>query len=495
MSWGGTGEPRVVADRYELAERIGVGANAYVYAAIDRRTGDRVALKLLLPAFADDPEFVTRFRREARAALSLAHPNVVRVLDFGTDGDAYLAMELVRGGDLSRRLMRGALPVAEAVRVGMRVADALEAAHAHGLVHRDVKPQNILLDEDGEPKLADFGVARAMWLTQLTRTNVIFGSPHYISPEQARGVRVDERADVYGLGVVLYEMLAGRPPFVGDSPVAIALQHVNERPAPLRSIRPDVPRALEAVVHRALAKDPRARYQSARELGAALAATLPPTAREPRRPARVALALPALLLVALVAGGAVVAAPLFQAWRVDRNDAALASPAATSTPPASVTIAPTAAATLALATPTPSPVSTPAATPTPTPNPAASSPAAIAAAPQAAAQAARSGGPADAVSRFYAAIAAHNLDAALALWDERMRTSYPPATYLYHRFAATSSIALNAASVVAQTDATAIVAVDISEIDGGTRRHWVGYWYLVRGSAGWLLDQPALAAA
>jgi serine/threonine-protein kinase len=496
------GEPRVVAERYVLHERIGVGANAYVYSALDRETGELVALKLLLPAFADDPDFITRFRREAQAASALRHPNIVRVLDWGADGDAYLAMELVRGGDLADRLARGALGVAECVRVAMRLAEALEAAHARGLVHRDVKPQNILLDEQGEPKLADFGIARALWLTQITRTNMIFGSPHYLSPEQARGVHVDERADLYGLGVVLYEMLTGRPPFVADTAVAVALKHVHERPQSPRSLRREIPRAVEAVVLRALAKDPRQRQQSAREFRDALARALPGATRKARpKPARIVFALPALLLAALITGGAALAAPLFRVW-ADRPQVAAQPPAASMTPAAASETAavPTYEPTpISVATsPVPDTIAAPADT-SASPTAAVAPPSAMVSAPSPtiappATKPAARGGPADAVSRFYSAITAHDLDGALSLWDARMRSTYPPATYLYQRFATTSLIGVSSASVIAETDTTATVAVEITEIAAGVRQQWTGYWVLVRGPSGWLLDQPALRA-
>jgi len=384
------------------------------------------------------------------------------------------------------------MSIGEAVRIARGVAEGLAAAHERGIVHRDVKPQNILLTEDGEPKLADFGIARSMWLTQLTRSNVVFGSPHYLSPEQARGLRVDERADIYALGAVLYEMLTGRPPFIGDSPVAVALKHIDERPLPPSVLRADVPEAIDAVVLRALAKDPRRRYASARDFAGAVGQALPVRSRlAPPARARVAFALPAVLLVALVAGGAAIATPLLlprfetaraapssAAARGEGTDGATAevasSPDATAAPTASETPAPTAAPTPAVAAP-----STP--------------PSALAVAPPGGAQV-LAATPVDTVARFYRLVTTHDLDAALALWDARMRASFPPATYLYHRFAATSSIALNSARVVSQTATAATVAVDITEIDGATRRHWVGYWYLVRGADGWLLDQPALSA-
>ncbi|HZQ99975.1 MAG TPA: protein kinase [Chloroflexota bacterium] len=263
---GATTAPRLVAGRYELGSPIGAGGMASVYLARDVRLDRPVAVKLLASSFAADPRAVERFRREARAAAGLGHPNVVAVYDWGRDGEAYyLVMEYVDGENLRQLLdRRGPLPEDEALGIAAAVAEALEAAHARGIVHRDVKPHNVMIDGRGRVKVGDFGIAQASDAATLTTTrSSVLGSAYYLSPEQARGQHVDARSDLYSLGVLLYELLAGRPPFVGDSPVAVAVQHLGAAPAPLRSLRPDVSAATEDVVARAMAKDPTARFPTA----------------------------------------------------------------------------------------------------------------------------------------------------------------------------------------------------------------------------------------
>lgn len=252
-------------DRYELRERIGQGGGSTVYRAIDHRLGRDVAVKVLGPELASDPAFVERFRREARAAASLSHPNVVAVHDWGErDGSYHIVMELVAGNDLKSEIRhRGALPEAEALRIAMQIAAGLDAAHRRGVIHRDLKPQNVLLDPNGHVKVADFGIARVSGQSQLTRTDELFGTVHYLSPEQAEGKPADERSDLYSLGIVLYEMLTGTLPFEADTPIAVASMHLREAPPPPRTIRPELSRETESVVLRALEKDPARRYQSA----------------------------------------------------------------------------------------------------------------------------------------------------------------------------------------------------------------------------------------
>jgi serine/threonine protein kinase len=262
-----------VAGRYELGRPIGVGGMASVYLARDLRLDRPVAVKLLGPSFAADPRAVDRFRREARAAASLGHPNVVAVYDWGQDdGSYYLVMEYVEGENLRQLLdRRGPLPEDEALGIAAAVAEALEVAHARGIVHRDVKPHNVMIDAHGRVKVGDFGIAQESDAATLTTTrSSVLGSAYYLSPEQARGQRVDARSDLYSLGVLLYELLAGRPPFVGDSPVAVAVQHLDAAPAPLRGLRPDVSTATEAIVARAMAKDPEARFPTAGAMRAAI---------------------------------------------------------------------------------------------------------------------------------------------------------------------------------------------------------------------------------
>ena len=263
----------VLADRYELGPVLGQGGMARVHQGVDRQLGRRVAIKVLAPPFDRDGEFVERFQREARAAAGLSHPNIVAVFDSGSDdGTHFIVTELVEGETLADRLGRdGPMPPADAVAVSIDIARALAAAHARGLIHRDIKPGNVMLLPDGGVKVVDFGIARAAGSDTLTHTGVVLGSTAYLSPEQAGGQPVDERADLYSLGCVLYEMLTGQVPFSAETPIATMYRHVNEDAAPPSTIAP-VERELEEVVLRCLEKDPKQRFASAAELEAALLA-------------------------------------------------------------------------------------------------------------------------------------------------------------------------------------------------------------------------------
>jgi beta-lactam-binding protein with PASTA domain/tRNA A-37 threonylcarbamoyl transferase component Bud32 len=265
--------PRTYMGRYELTHLVARGGMAQVYRAVDLQLDRPVALKVLFPELSVDKTFVERFRREAQAAANLSHPNIVPVFDWGEDDGVYfIVMEYVDGRSLSAVLRDPQkLPSNQIAQIGAGVAAALAFAHRHGVVHRDVKPGNILITPDGEVKVTDFGIARAMNTEEsLTQTGAVMGTAAYFSPEQAEGKTVDARSDIYSLGVVLYEMAVGRPPFTGDSPVAVASKHVRDQPVLPRVANPACPAALEAVIMKAMAKDPASRYGSAEEMRADL---------------------------------------------------------------------------------------------------------------------------------------------------------------------------------------------------------------------------------
>ncbi len=258
----------LVNDRYEMQQRIGRGGMAEVYLARDILLDRLVAIKVLFPEYATDPLFVERFRREAQSAANLNHPNIVSVYDWGRSENTYfMAMEYVPGRTLAEALHDvGPISAMKAAEIGIEVAAALSFAHRNNVVHRDIKPGNILIGSSGQLKVADFGIARALGSasdTNLTQAGAVMGTAAYFSPEQAQGGQPDPRSDLYSLGVVLYEMVAGRPPFIGDTPLAIAYKQVHEDPTPLHEYAPDVPRAFEAIVARLLTKDPDRRYATA----------------------------------------------------------------------------------------------------------------------------------------------------------------------------------------------------------------------------------------
>jgi serine/threonine protein kinase len=259
----------LIDGRYVPGDLLGGGGMAQVYLARDEVLGRDVALKILREGYAHDEEFVERFKREAKSAAALNHPSIVQVYDQGhtEDGDHYIAMEYVPGGTLAQRIKReGPLDPREAAGVASRVADALAVAHGRGIIHRDIKPQNVLLTASGEPKVADFGIARAASAKTMTETSLILGTASYMSPEQVRGERVGPESDLYSLGVVLYEMLTGEPPYTADNPLATAMKHLDEPPRHPREANPAVPEELDALTAKLLAKDPGDRYASAAEL-------------------------------------------------------------------------------------------------------------------------------------------------------------------------------------------------------------------------------------
>jgi eukaryotic-like serine/threonine-protein kinase len=258
--------------RYRIVRKLGTGGMANVYLAEDEVLGRRVAIKILNDRHAGDDQFVERFRREAKNAASLSHPNIVSIYDRGeAEGTYYIAMEYLDGRSLKELIVaRGPAPVNVAIDYARQILAALRFAHRHGIVHRDIKPHNVLVDAEGRLKVTDFGIARA-GASQMTEAGSIIGTAQYLSPEQAKGAPVDQTSDLYSVGVVLYELLTGVVPFTGDTPVEIAMKHLSSAPEPPSVRRAEIPRDLDKVVLRALAKDPGDRYQSAEEMDADLA--------------------------------------------------------------------------------------------------------------------------------------------------------------------------------------------------------------------------------
>ena len=273
----------LIAGRYELVELVGTGGMSSVYRAYDRLLERDVALKILHESHAADPDTIERFRREARAVAQLSHPNIVRVIDRGDDaGRQYIVFEYLDGENLHALVERtGPLPVRGALEAAIQVGYALAFAHRHGIVHRDVKPQNVLVSGDGTAKITDFGIARSLELSAVTEAGTVLGTSRYIAPEQASGAPVGPYTDVYSLGVVLYELLTGSPPFAGDNFVAVAMQHVHDDVPRLLDRRPDVPLRVARAVERALAKDPEDRFSSMDEFVAELESCLAELGRDP----------------------------------------------------------------------------------------------------------------------------------------------------------------------------------------------------------------------
>ena len=257
---------QVVDTRYRAIKLLGSGGMAEVYLAHDAVLDRDVALKVLSRRYAEDDEVIERFRSEARSAAALSHPNIVSIYDRGEteDGTYYIVMEYVAGGILSERILRvGPFPTHTAAAVAIQVAEALEEAHRRGIVHRDVKPQNILVTKSGDVKVTDFGIARAASSATLTRTGIVLGSVHYMSPEQALGLPVGPRSDLYSLGAVLYEMLTGEPPYDAENPISIAMKHVDGYLRPPQEVDPSISEGMNAITVRLLAKDPEERYPDA----------------------------------------------------------------------------------------------------------------------------------------------------------------------------------------------------------------------------------------
>lgn len=374
---------RVIAGRYHLLERLGDGSTATTYLAEDDVLGRRVAVKLFRSEYLVDSRDRARFEREARAAAAVSHPNVVQVFDVGQEGDTrYLVMEWVDGTDLKRLIREQApLPADDAVRIALDLLRGLAAIHRAGIIHRDVKPQNVLIDRAGRAKLADFGIARTVRDTGLTETGSVIGTAAYMAPEQATGRPVSPATDLYAAGVILYEVLTGRLPFSGENPLEVLYQHVHTSPVPPRRHNPAISPALEAVVLRALAKSPEERFRSAEAMAAALEAAVASPQKVPlgsalvsplsRRGQGRALVQPSQRAAGrsgwqpvLMAGGVTVLA-LILVLALTLASSGGRNPGATPTPGP----VPTATVQASAPEPTQTPTATPAPTATPTPQP------------------------------------------------------------------------------------------------------------------------------
>ena len=269
---------QLLNERYRIKSRIGGGGMANVYLGYDIILKRDVAIKVLRPEFANDPEFIERFDREALAATSLAHPNIVSIYDVGEEGDIfYIVMEYVDGETLKDYVKKhGKLSVEETIDIMEQLTSAIQHAHENGLIHRDIKPQNILIDRSGKIKVTDFGIAVALSATALTQTNSVLGSVHYLSPEQARGGKATKLSDIYSLGIVFYELVTGELPFTGQSPVSIALKHLQDETPSVRKLNPAIPQSVENIILKATAKNPFHRFRSVSEMQDAILVALDP---------------------------------------------------------------------------------------------------------------------------------------------------------------------------------------------------------------------------
>ena len=258
---------KVLGGRYTVQDRIGTGGMAIVYRGLDEVLGRTVAIKTMLPQYATDPSFAARFKQEAQAAAALNSSYIVQVYDWGKDGDTYyIVMEYLRGTDLKSGIRKhGALDCKKVAQIGSQIAQALSVAHRHEIIHRDIKPQNIMVLRDGNVKVMDFGIARAK-NSHLTTDNSVLGTAHYVSPEQTQGKELGPTTDIYSLGIVMYEAATGKVPFEGDDAISVALKQVNEQPMPPSQINPNVDPSLESIILKCMQKDPAARFQTADEL-------------------------------------------------------------------------------------------------------------------------------------------------------------------------------------------------------------------------------------
>ena len=268
MKWGGEMIGKVLGARYEIIEKIGGGGMALVYKAKCQLLNRYVAVKVLRDEFTNDEEFIKKFRHESQAAASLSHPNIVNIYDVGSEGDIYyIVMEYIKGKTLKEIINEnGKLSSEQTVNYSIQIAEALQHAHNNHIVHRDIKPHNIMVTEDGRIKVTDFGIARAVTSTTMTNTSSVIGSVHYFSPEQARGKFTDEKSDIYSLGIVMYEMITGKVPFEGESPISIALKHVEEEIVSPRTTDDTVPENIEYIIMKCVRKNQSERYKNAGEL-------------------------------------------------------------------------------------------------------------------------------------------------------------------------------------------------------------------------------------
>jgi eukaryotic-like serine/threonine-protein kinase len=539
-------------DRYLLGPMLGEGGMAVVYRAHDETLDREVAVKILRSQFASDEDFVRRFRQEARNAAALSHPSIAPVFDTGVDGDLeYIVMQLVDGPDLERVLAdSGRLPVSEALRITADVADALQAAHDSGIVHRDIKPGNILLTAQGDVRVVDFGIARALGDSRTTQPGLLLGSVQYCSPEQVLGAPIGPPSDIYSLGIVLFELLTGIRPFDGPEPAAVALQRLRQDPERPSAVVPRLAPKIDQLVLRAIQRRPDDRYQSAGAFAEAIraswreheaaaqiargsgvrsggavrprlavvqtAAVTPVDTVMTEVPAGVRLSsgvtpahrrlradnsgnrrlrsLPLLLIpLAAVVFVLAVFAPLVSALLGNQGGVlgATGTPGASgvaAVPLATATPAPTAAPATSPATPAATPLPTPTLAPTPTPTPAPTP----APTPPPVAQPPADASPEAVVAQFYELVEAHRFDAAAALWTDRMRREYPPEGFIDGRFSRTTRIDLRDNDMIAANSRAAVVGVDLIEyrsVEPSPRR-FVGRWDLVLTDEGWRMDEP-----
>lgn len=503
--------------RYIIERPLGTGGMASVYLSWDEMLRRSVAVKVLHPSYAADSLFIERFKREAEATAKLSHANIVTIYDWGTDaGIYYIVMEYMPGQNLKMLLQEhGPLPEAEVVAIARQIAAALDVAHEQGIVHRDITPQNILITPEGIVKVADFGIAYAAGTTHLTIAQTVMGTVQYISPEQVLREPVDGRTDLYSLGIVLYELLTGCVPFIGDSVAAVALQHAYDHAPSPRTQRPDISAEMETIICKALEKDPAKRYQTAAELQVALAAahvqieerrtataplpltTSPLAVTIPQRAppsvsarhlsphARWLLALPFAALLMLLFGGKI---SLGSSGIPLSGLEAAGAPTTTTVPTIAPTVAPTMAPVFAL----PTAAATSPASPTPTVAPA--TPVSPTPTPHIVVQASS---PAAAVLGFYQFVTQHQFDAAAALWTPNLQAQQPPAQSINARYAQTTRITVQHWEVTEQTADRATVSIAVSVYIQGTEtpQNQQGAWHLVHTDSGWLLDgqemQPA----